>query len=136
MKDENKIIELLGALKDGITEIVNKLVDLISIKQEDEIEGIIETYEVTADTSMDTLWPPPKLNKGKPDERHKWLWVQIINDSETIDATVGVNVGSANALTIKAGETYKISFANRRKIEYVNYKTASSSAALRIICAR
>ena len=41
MNNENKIIDLLSALKDGITEIVNKLVDFISIKQEDEIEGII-----------------------------------------------------------------------------------------------
>lgn len=136
MDNENKIVELLSALKDGITEIINKLADLISIKQEDEIEGIIETYEVTADTNMDTLWPPPKLNKGKPDERHKWLWIQVVNDSTTVDATIGVNVGGANALTVKAGETHKISFGNRRKIEYINYKTASSSAALRIICAR
>ena len=136
MANENKIIELLGALKDGILDVINKLVELISIKQEDEIEGIIETYEVTATTNMLTLWPPPKLNKGKPDERHKWLWVQVINDSETIDATIGLNVGSANALTIKAGENYKISFANRRKIEYMNYKTASGTVALRIICAR
>ena len=136
MNNENKITELLDALKDGITEVIKKLADLISIQQEDEIEGIIETYEVTAVTNMKTLWPPPKLNKGKPDERHKWLWVELINDSGTIDATIGVNVGGANALTVKAGETYKISFADRRKIEYVNYKTASSSAALRIICAR
>ena len=134
--NNEKIIELLETLGKSATEIIDKLAELIGIKREDEIEGIIETYEVTADTSMDTLWPPPKLNKGKPDERHKWLWVQVINDSETIDATIGVNVGGANALTVKAGENYKISFGNRRKIEYVNYKTASSSAALRIICAR
>jgi len=120
-----KLLTLLEEIRNGIKSLVDKA-------DEETYDGVLETYEVTATTNPKTLWPPLDKDRKRP----KWLWVQIVNDSSTTSAYAGINVGNVNALTIGPGESQRVQFGNKRKIEFVNYKTAEGTAALRIICAR
>lgn len=113
--------------------IIEKLDGLLKQSEELDIEGIVETYPVTANSHPKTLWPPVKPDRKT---RHTWLWVQVVNDSETVTAYAGVNVGNVNALEVAPHEKYKISFTDKKRIKSVNYKTESGEAALRIICTR
>ena len=121
-----KIIALLEQIKD--------IADKIKESQEKETyEGIIEAYEDTATTEQKTIAATIDPKTGK---RRKWLWVQILNDSETKNIEVGVNLGSVNPLSIKPLKSQRIQFGNKKKIEFVNYKTTEGTAPIRIICAR
>ena len=142
MPNESKVnLANIDATKLSITEIalVKQLGVLENIKdvimeffKRETYDGVLETYELTATTTVKTLRPPCDEKRNRP----KWLWVQIINDSTTTSMYAGVNVGSVNALTVRARENYKIQFGNRKKIELLNYKTISGTAAIRVICGR
>ena len=120
--------KLLSVLED----IKNILKKISEEGRGEDYDGIIETYELTAQTNANTLWPPLDKNLKRP----KWLWIEVVNDSETTDIYVGVNEGSSCALRVGAGETHKIQFGNKRKIEFLNYKTTSGTASIRVVCAR
>jgi len=123
--------ELKRIFKEGLNNIASILNMMLSVLMEDEIEGIVETYELTAKTQPVTLHPPADKSMKK---RRKWLWVQIINDSETVNVRIGVNAGSASSLIVYAGENIKIDFRDRRKINSLVYKTDSGEASIRVIC--
>ena len=131
MKDE-ELKEIETKKLDFLENIKKLLEKIVELSETEKHEGIVETFEVTATTQFITLWPP----MSKKGERPKWLWVQFVNDSATIDAYCGVNEGSANALKVAAGETQKIQFGDKKVIEYVNYKTLTGTADMRIIFAR
>jgi len=131
MKDEE--LKEIETKKFIFLESIKKLLErIVELLEPEEYEGIVETFEVTATTQFKTLWPPI----SKKGERPKWLWVQFVNDSETIDAYCGVNVGNVNALKIKPGESNRIEFGDKKVIEYVNYKTLTGNVDMRIIFAR
>lgn len=121
-----KMIALLEQIKETIDKIEERL-------EEKRYDGIIETYEKTATTKQQTIAATIDPRTGK---RKKWLWVQIINDSETQSVEIGVNLGSVNPLSIKPLESQRIQFGNKKVIEFVNYKAKSGTASIRIICAR
>ena len=121
-----KLLTLLGEIRDITKKILEKN------KEEEDYDGIVETYELTAETNVKTLWPPLDKNRKRP----KWLSVQVINDSDAINIYVGINEGSACALKIKPGESEKIQFGNKRKIKFINYKAESETAPIRVICTR
>lgn len=131
MGAETQLEELKKIFKDGLNNIANILNAMLSVLMEDELLGVVETYELTASTSPQTLWPPADKSMRR---RHKWLWVQIINDSETVNVRIGVNAGEASSLIVYAGENIKIDFRDRKKIEYLTYKTDSGEACIRVIC--
>ena len=126
--------EILAKTVDLLEKISDKTTELLKVTTEikEPTEGIVEVFEVTATIQFQTFWPPV----DKKGERPKWLWVQFVNDSDTIDAYCGVNEGSANALRVKTRETQKIQFGNKKLIEYVNYKTLTGTANLRITFVR
>jgi len=129
----NELMPKVVGLLEKFLDKVDKTLSIVTEIKEPEIcDGIVESFEVTATTQFQTLWPP--INKKG--ERPKWLWVQFVNDSDTTDAYCGVNEGSANALRVTAGETQKIQFGDKKIIEYANYKTLSGTADLKIIFAR
>ena len=120
-----KLLTLLEEIRDILKKISEK-------GEEEKYDGIVETYELTAETNTKTLWPPLDKDRKRP----KWLWVQVVNDSETTDVYVGINEGSACALRIGPGESQRIQFGNKKKIEFINYKTNSGTANIRVICTR
>ena len=127
-KNLNEITKLLALLEE-IRDILKKMSEK---GEEEKYDGIVETYELTAETNAKTLWPPLDKDRKRP----KWLWVQVVNDSETTDVYVGINEGSACALRIGPGESQRIQFGNKKKIEFINYKTNSGTANIRVICTR
>jgi len=109
-----------------------KLDTLISLQKGESIDGILEFYEVTAITENRTLWAPMDRTTQK---RERWLWAEIRNNSAT-DVLIGVNGWSAGGIPVKNGETYKIEFANKRRISFIDYRTTTGTADIRITCAR
>ena len=122
-----KTVDLLEKISDKTTELLK-----VTTEIKEPTEGIVEVFEVTATIQFQTFWPPV----DKEGKRPKWLWVKFVNDSDTIDAYCGVNEGSANTLRVKTRETQTIQFGNKKLIEYVNYKTLTGTANLRITFAR
>ena len=123
------LVKILSALQ-NIENLLERITELL---EEESAEGIIETYSRTATTQRGTIAAPIDGETGK---RKKWMWVQILNDSETTSVKVGVNVGSVNPIEVKPLESQRIDFGNKKKIEFVNFQTESGTAPIRIICAR
>lgn len=121
MKDEIKRLDpkIFQAITlDEISQGIKKLIKLAALTLP---EGITETYEETATTSVHEVRPPA----GK-----KWIKVSVLNKGPET-AKIGINVGSVNAVTIEKDRSYAIDMKVPR-IEHVNYKTDSGEANITI----
>lgn len=119
MEEEKKKIEPMVFMGIQLDEIVQGIKRVEGVLKEGIPEGIIESYEVTANTSKQEVRPPPLK---------KWHKVSVLNKGlDTVK--IAVNVGRVNAVTIEKNRSYEVDMKSA-KIEYVAYYTDSGTADL------